>query len=508
MQRRSTKTPPGAAPTREIELKLALSAHELPRLRQRLAGFGDAGAVAVDNVYFDTADGLLRGHRMALRVRRIGRRWVQTLKTEAGAGALSSRGEWELPAPRGRLDLGRFPETPLAALLRSHPQARLRPVFRTRFRRSLWRAAGGAVEIALDEGEIIAGDRRAPILELELELKSGQLDALYRLALALAGKGAAALTLRPAVDSKAVRGYRLAANEPPAPIKANAAAVTASLAPDASLPAAMRHVAGRGATLLLANAAGGQEVADPEFVHQARVAVRRIRSASRALGRRAGWPAVLDRELRWIARRLGKVRDWDVLQAHTLPALLAAVPAAAPLDGLAARARVRDDHALREALGGVRYARLALRLLRWVNSGNGDEATLAAVANLRLARLHRRLFDAAEFFAALPVRKQHRVRILAKRLRYALDLFASTLPALPAKRYVARLAQLQDELGALNDAVVAAELLRRLPRAAGDQARPADQWLQQQRLLHSVRAERSLADLLRRPVPWGRSGGA
>ena len=92
-------------------------------------------------------------------------------------------------------------------------------------------------------------------------------------------------------------------------------------APDASLKAALHQLVGRGATLLLANAAGSQEVADPEFVHQARVAVRRMRSAARALGRDAGWPASLDDELRWIARLLGAVRDWDVLQAQTLPAL-------------------------------------------------------------------------------------------------------------------------------------------------------------------------------------------
>ncbi len=503
MQRRSPRTRPGAAAPREVELKLALVARDLPRLRKRLARFGDGVSVEVDNVYLDTDERLLRANRMALRLRRIGRRWVQTLKTESAAGALSTRGEWELPAPRGRLDTARFAQTPLAALLRAHPGARLVPAFRTRFRRTLWTAAAGAIEIALDEGEIIAGERRAPILELELELKSGEVDALYRLALDLAGKGPAALALRPAVDSKAVRGYRLATQESPTPQKANAAAVTASLAPDASLKAALHQLVGRGATLLLANAAGSQEVADPEFVHQARVAVRRMRSAARALGRDAGWPASLDDELRWIARLLGAVRDWDVLQAHTAPALLAALPATAPLVERAAERRLRDDAALRAALGGARYARLALRLLRWANSAADQGITLGSAAPARLARMHRRLFDAAAFFVALPVRRQHRVRILAKRLRYALDLFASTLPEKRTRRYVERLAHLQDELGALNDAVVASGLLRRLSRAAGVDPLPAGEWLQRQRERHALRAEQALADLLRRPVPWG-----
>ena len=498
---RSNRT--GGSNPREIELKLALSAHELPALRQRLARFGDGEAVEVDNVYFDTAERLLRGKRMALRVRRIGRRWVQTLKTETKASALSARGEWEVPAPRGRLDLTRFPLTPLATLLQAHPGARLQPAFRTRFRRTIWNTDVGAIEIALDEGEIVAGQQQTPILELELELKSGTVEALYRLALELAGKGGKALALRPAVDSKAVRGYRLAAGESPASLKANAAAVMGSLRRDTMLGAALRGVVERGTTLLLANAAGAVAGADPEFIHQARVAVRRTRSATRLLGKAAGWPAAFDRELRWIARRLGAVRDWDVLHAQTLPALTTALPAVAQLLAeQVPQVRRRDDEALQAALAGARYARLALRLLQWANTAAADGPTLASAARKRLARLHRRLFDAASFFVVLPVEEQHRVRIRAKRLRYALDLFAAALPAKPTARYVEQLAHLQDELGALNDAVVASELTPRLARAAVVDAAPARDWLEQQRQQHALRAEAALAELARLPLPW------
>jgi len=490
---------------REIELKLAVRARDLPALRRRLARLGAGEQVEVDNVYFDTADRLLRAHRMGLPVRRIGGRWVQTLKTEARAGALASRGEWEVPAPRGRLEPGRFADTPLAALLQAHPGARLQPAFRTRFRRTVRHAGGGAIEVALDEGEIAAGERRAPILELELELKSGGIDALYRLALDLAGKGSDALALLPAVDSKAARGYRLAAGEPATPLKANAAAVTSGLTPEATLAAALRDVVGRGTTLLLANAAGAVEARDAEFVHQARVAIRRVRSAARLLGEAAGWPATIDDELRWIARRLGAVRDWDVLQAQTLPALAAALPSARALAKPVAQRRRRDDEALREALATPRYARLALRLLRWAGKPAEDGPTLGAVAGKRLARLHRRLFEEAAFFVALPVERQHRVRIRAKRLRYALDLFGAALPAKSTRRYIDRLAGLQDELGSLNDAVVAAELMPGLARAAGADAGAALDWLEQQRVRYAIRAEAALAALARLPRPWDRA---
>jgi len=502
MLRPSTKKASGASP-REIELKLAVSTSDLPALRRRLARLGKGDELEVDNVYFDTADRLLRGHRMALRVRRIGGRWVQTLKTEARASALSARGEWEVPAPRGRLDLLRFPETPLSSLLQAHPQARLLPAFRTWFRRTIWQADGGAIEIALDQGEIVAGERRAPLLELELELKSGSVETLTRLALELAGTGSDALALRPAVDSKALRGYRLAAGESPGPAKANARAVVGVLKRNATLGAALRGMVERGTTLLLANAAGLGEADDPEFVHQARVAVRRMRSAARLVGKWAGWPTALDNELRWIAGRLGAVRDWDVLQAQTLPALAAVLPAAAgPLAERVKELRRRDDAALRSALAAPRYSRMALRLLRWAGTASDDGPTIASSARKRLARLHGRLFDPAAFFVALPVEEQHRVRIRAKRLRYALDLYAAALPARPAARYVEALAHLQDELGALNDTVIAAGLLARLARRAGADATSAFDWLGEQRQQHALRAEVALAELVHLPLPW------
>jgi inorganic triphosphatase YgiF len=494
----------GEQAPREVELKLALRVGDLPALRRRLAQLGEGERLDVDNVYYDSPERLLRGNRMALRLRRIGRRWLQTLKTEARTGALAARGEWEMPAPRGRLDLARFAATPLAPLLQAHPGARLQPAFRTRFRRTVWHAGGGAVEVALDEGEIVAGRRRAPILELELELKSGPVDALYRLAARLAGRGRDGLALLPAVDSKAVRGYRLAGGEAAAPLKANAAAVAGALARDIAVAAALRHVVERGTTLLLANAAGAVAGADPEFVHQARVAVRRMRSAARLLGAAAGWPAALDGELRWLARRLGAVRDWDVMLAQSLPGLTTAVPAAAPLAEQAVQRRRRDDESLRQALASPRYARLALRLLRWAATPGPDGPTLAALAARRLPRLRRRLFDSAAFFVALPVEQQHRVRIRAKRLRYALDLLGSALPAKAGRRYVGRLARLQDELGALNDAVVAEQRLPALARAAAADPAPPLDWLRRRRRECALRAECALAELAGRRGPWDR----
>jgi triphosphatase len=145
----------------EIELKLAVPAAALRPLRARLARLAPGQDQRLATTYFDTADLLLARNGMALRLRREGRRWLQTLKTGAAQRAFSTRGEWETPAPGGRLALDRLEDSPLPALLAAHRKPALQPLFTTRFVRSLRTVELGAarVEIALDRGEVVAGAR-------------------------------------------------------------------------------------------------------------------------------------------------------------------------------------------------------------------------------------------------------------------------------------------------------------------------------------------------------------
>ena len=136
--------------------------------------------------FFDTKDWLLQRNRMALRVRQIARRWVQTLKTSPrDSGTLSTRGEWETPARvvrgRGSIDLARLSESPLPGLLaKQKERAELLPVFRTRVRRAQWTVERGdtSIEVSLDIGGISTEVEHQwvnePICELELELKQSR----------------------------------------------------------------------------------------------------------------------------------------------------------------------------------------------------------------------------------------------------------------------------------------------------------------------------------------------
>jgi inorganic triphosphatase YgiF len=507
---------PGCAP-REIELKLAVPAAALRPLRARLARLAAGRDARLETTYFDTTDLLLAQNGMALRLRREGRRWLQTLKTGAAQAAFSTRGEWETAAPGGRLALGRFAASPLPPLLAAHGAPVLQPLFTTRFVRSLRTVNVGnaVVDVALDRGEVIVGRgasaRRLPLLEIELELKSGRPRALFKLAQRLMA-GATdreenALPLLPFTESKAARGYRLLSGQTLAPVKASAKGFVARLRADQAADAALRQVIGHGVEVLLANAQGLAEHEDPEFVHQARVALRRMRSTVRLWRKHARFPARLETELQWIGRELGAARDADVFAVDTLPRLAEGLPPGLDdaMRALAGTAQARRETARRHAraaLASGRFAQLALDLLAWAHDAP-DETTrrLRKLAPRQLGRALDRLVDAARFFIALSPQRRHRVRILAKRLRYALDLFAVALPPQPTAAYVERLAHLQDLLGELNDVAVARETLRDL--GAGPDLQGAIGLRLAAResvLLHE--AEAALHALFDAPSPW------
>jgi len=505
---------------RETELKLRLPAGADKALRDAAVLRSAAPrTLRLDATYFDTPTRLLQANGMALRLRRVGRDWVQTLKAAAAAtGGLKSRPEWESPATLRhgvpRIDLRHLRETPLPALLAQQRTTRtLVPVFRTRFARTLWEVdfRSSRIEVALDRGRIEAtvGRKRAvePIAELELELKEGRADDLLALALRLAGRGPHGLALVPMVRSKAERGHRLAAGAVPLPTKASARGFVDQLAPDMSSGAALRVILSHGLSVLLANTEALHEGREPEFVHQARVALRRMRSALRLLDRKhKDFPESLANELRWVGQTLGAARDWDVIVESTLPAMAAAAPAV-----LRARMRTLQRSALRRrghehrkavaALSSARFARLALTLQAWTMTPAPKGGRLARRAPKVLARAHARLFDAARSFAAQSPQHRHRVRILAKRLRYALDVMSVALPAEPTERYVEALAELQDVLGQLNDAAVTRVALPQV-RASVAILASAEQWLFAIEARGLGEAEQRLQTLRSAFVPW------
>lgn len=167
-------------PPREIELKLEVPEQALARLTRspllRKARNGTRRLASLVSIYYDSDTRKLRKHVLTLRVRSIGRRYVQTVTREDGASyALMDRCEWEHNSAGGKPNLALLRGTGLESILSKKLQAKLKPLFETHVRRKVYsiRSGGSEIELTIDKGTVTAGRLLSPICEVELELKRG-----------------------------------------------------------------------------------------------------------------------------------------------------------------------------------------------------------------------------------------------------------------------------------------------------------------------------------------------
>lgn len=461
----------------EIELKLTLDPAAVRALKANpvLSSLRPARQ-RVLNWYFDTSDCQLARARMAVRLRKAGRRWLQTLKTGGSvSGGLHQREEWEYPLPDATLDLALFRDTPLTVLNEAgNLHEKLLPVFATDFMRTRWvvePAPGQRIEVALDVGEIRVAERVEPICELELELLEGSPDALISLGRTLA----AVHPLMPARSSKAERGYRLFRADPVMAVKARQVRLEPKWPPVRALQAFVLA----GLDHFLANNEAALARDDPEFIHQLRVSLRRLRSVLRMF--KVGGD--FNVELKWLSGALGSARDWDVFAAEVWPPLSAAFLAAggdrAALEQVTLRYRAasqRGRESARIALASPRTALLLLSLLQLATDTDpiglhsvaqveGAETLfepLPEFASRQIRRRHKRLLQQAHGLAVMAAEARHEVRIEAKKLRYAVDFFAGLYRRDRTEPYLAALASIQEVMGEANDAATALRLLSQL----------------------------------------------
>ncbi len=471
----------------EVELKLLVPAEAVRRLSAHPLLQGRARAVRrrLHSVYFDTPAFDLWRQGIALRVRREGRRWLQTVKGGGMAqGGLHQRAEAEAEVAGPAPDISRIRDRKLADAFAS-PQlrARLRPVFTTAFTRDsrvLELDAGARVEASVDQGVIRSGNRAEALSELELELRGGTPRHLYELALKLAEDVPLSIGDR----SKAERGYALARGEPEAPVKARPAVLDRSM----SVSDAFKAVMWANLSHLQANERGMLAARDPEYLHQMRVALRRLRSAFNVFApllpqaAMAPWVA----ELRWLASGFGPARDWDVFMTETLASIEKEFGAHGELKAFSERCRELRRGAnvrARRAVRSARYQRLMLALAGWLAAGawlarldRGKRVALESpvekFAAAVLEKRHTRVRKRARGLGGLSAPDRHRLRIAVKKFRYATDFFSGLFSAHRSRAMRGRLARLQDILGAMNDAATGARLVARgIGRVPGGSAR-------------------------------------
>ncbi len=459
----------------EVELKLSTDRESLARVREHpaLAAVLRGRARTGRNVstYYDTRSQELRKAGVALRVRRSGQRWLQTVKGAGDRlGAVHRRPEYEWPVRSSGIDASKLSTTPWQSVFEA-TAGRLRPVFVTDIHRTaqaLAFADGTRATLSLDAGEIRAGKRCASLTEIEIELVDGEPRLLHELALALA----ADLPVSIAQASKSERGYALAGAVARKPVRAR----KLSLAPDASVADALVLFGGDCLAQIGANAPGVAAGTDGEFVHQARVGIRRLRSLlnllENLLGAEAVAPVVL--ELEWLSTPLGAARDWDVFATDTLAVVARSLrhPQSRRDVGIL-RGRVTRQRAARQVEAGTaaaspRLQRLLLSLsalLASLQSPSADSrlrAPARGMAKEVLERRARRLAKRVAHLERLSPTERHRARIAAKKLRYGAEMFAPLFPGARTKSYLASLSKLQGALGHLNDLATGERLLDEL----------------------------------------------
>jgi triphosphatase len=448
----------------EIEIKLELTPAALERLeasrwlgrRARLVRRED-----LRSVYFDTPKLELRDRGIALRVRHVGQKRLQTIKSARPWQALA-RDESEHEITSDEPDLRQAHDTALAPLVTKTLRAQLTPVFETRVQRTVvpLHRKGGELELVIDRGEISAGGGLEPISEVEVELKGGQLGALVQLAKTLGDE----FELRYGLRSKAERGYALLE-------KTRAKAARAE---DVALPRNVSVAAGFqiiGLACLRHFALNEQPLqsGDTEAVHQMRVGLRRLRAAISL------FEDMLDDEetqgikaqLRWLTDQLGPARDYDVLLEESVTPLRESGPHQPELQKLESllceRRAVKLAQAMR-AVASDRYRKLVLETALWLLGGDWlddtrrrrrrlRERSLESLASEQLARRTKQLGKKLRRLERLDPDQRHKLRIAVKKLHYGTEFFAALFPARASrrKRFVKRLKRLQDSLGRLND---------------------------------------------------------
>ncbi|WP_426110726.1 CHAD domain-containing protein [Massilia sp. PWRC2] len=476
----------------EVELKLQVDAQYSDAiLAHPLLSSPNAAAPREQkqvDIYYDTPERRLQRKHIGLRVRRIKNRWVQNIKGmdanggnggggqgSNGAGLLS-RGEWEWPVtgPAPELahvrDLVDDKQVRRSLSAAGSLQKRLVAVFETRVKRTVWDLRlpeGVHIECALDRGTLECGEKEVAISELELELKAGDARQLFDLALGLQED----IPLQLGTRSKAERGYALLGAADAQAVKAAPVTLTRQMTVEQAFVVIAANC--------LAHMQGNdQRVArelDVESLHQMRVGMRRLRSALSMFKELLHLPQDMQTELDWLAGELGDARDWDVLSGSTLPAVAKKSLDGSDIAGVQhAASEQAHAHHLRtaQAVASPRYARLMLRLARWVTTMGWREDKVAMAAHgasLQQAvgkfarqvvkRDQRRLQRRAAKLAGATAEARHRLRIAAKKTRYAAEFFASLFAAKTVRPYVKGLSSLQDELGLMNDFAVAERLL-------------------------------------------------
>ena len=441
----------------ERETKLLMDgSSDLPPMESALEGVEPATPVRlrVEARYFDTADLRLARWGATLRHRDLDG-WMLKVPLPAEEAGLLTRDE--IPVKGDASDIPAEAVGLVDSLTRGAPLAQVAVVVTDRTSR-LWRGPDGAASFELtdDRVEVTTDAGTAAFREIEVELFPGSDRSVVEPLLELL-EGAGAMPTEPV--PKVIRGLGASASAP-------ADVEVPQLDDRPSSHGIVRVAIASSVRQLLLRLPAARAGIDPEGVHQARVATRRLRSDLRTFRPLLDgtWVDALRADLEWLADALGRVRDADVLlirlrhDAEQLPGSdpRAIARVVALLEAERAGRHTALVHLLDRDRVGDLYDRLVSATHDLPTTGKDRDAQhLAKVVR----RPWRRLVDEIDALPAEPTTDHlHRVRLLTKRARYAAE---AATPAFgdDALRFAGALEAVQDELGEVTDAGVMAEWL-------------------------------------------------
>ncbi|MFK4771368.1 MULTISPECIES: CHAD domain-containing protein [Rhizobium/Agrobacterium group] len=439
----------------EVELKLEIDAAGFERLSSwDLLGDPDE-TIEQTSTYFDINDNAFFAEGFTLRIRKVGTARTQTVKATGPSASIFARSEWETPATGDTPVVDHT--SPLVNEFGDKAKD-VRPRFEVVNERRIWNVEenGSNIEVALDRGSVRSIERETPILELELELKDGKSKDLF----SLARKIEDIVPFRFGVLSKAEKGFRLLEAE-----RAVVKADPVELDREGNTCEAFQTIAHSCFRQFRLNETILRSRKNEESLHQARVALRRLRSAITLFKPmlQDGEAKRLSAEFRWLAGVLGEARNLDVL--------LPKAKAGELRDSLTEKRATAYANVM-EALDSSRTRALTLDFNEWLHCGDyltnaatrdvGERpATEYAVEALDKAR--KKLKKHGQDLSGVDDEHRHEARKDAKKLRYATEFFRSLFPDKRGVRrykgFVGAMEALQDELGALNDLATGPEVL-------------------------------------------------
>ncbi|MFO7531923.1 MAG: CHAD domain-containing protein [Candidatus Limnocylindrales bacterium] len=480
---------------REIELKYLV--RDLEALRGWLAKdwggaldgveAGNERTVEVEDRYIDTAYGALEQAGFGARLRREDDGPVSvTVKSashdrpgerladaEVDPRALSQRVEVEGPAG-AQLDPDLWPPSAARELINEiRDGARMRTLFTINQRRERRTLAldDGPVACTLDRVAVFRGARPLSSFSvLEIEAPKGSGADLRRLAALVEATGF--VVPEPRSKEEIARHYVAKATEDPTH-RLPRVPTSPGIKADDPLGEAGRKVLRMHLARMLHFEAGARLGEDAEELHRMRVATRRMRAAWRvfdgAYRRKVQQRYV--KELRSVAQALGEVRDIDVLLEH-LDDYMSRLPAPGraalePLRSAWRRDREVARKALVDRLDSRQYRQFVDDYLDFTESPGaaevrrplGQPSLVRDTAGSRILQAYERVRAYQTIITWADVGTLHALRIEGKRLRYTLEYFAEVLPV-NARQLIVQVTEMQDHLGRLNDADVAARVTR------------------------------------------------